>query len=190
MIAALLMFTNAHATDVVWTGIDYGQVRMVGTLDFYEPDTIFPGYMDKWNGLFLSEMMPELGKLLRADVSAATSHLGELHKAASAEKQIIRDDTVSPDESYLAPEDVAKRVAEYKLTATEGTGLVFIADQLNKPAEKGCYWVTFYDVGTRKVLGTSRRCGDARGFGFRNYWFGTAKAVMLTLRKKDVPVTR
>lgn len=187
MIAALLMVTNAQATEVVWTGIDYGEVRMVGTLDFHEPDQIFPGYLAKWNGLFMSEMLEELGKRLKADVSASTSHLNELNKEASPKKNIVRDDSISPDESFLAPEDVARRVASYQLTAQQGLGLTFIADQLNKPAAKGCYWVTFYDIESRRVLGTSRRCGEARGAGFRNYWFGTAKSVLTDLRKKDVP---
>lgn len=187
MIAALLMATNAQATEVVWTGIDYGEVRMVGTLDFHEPDQIFPGYLAKWNGLFMTEMLEELGKRLKADISASTSHLTDLHRDASAKKNIVRDDSISPDESFLSPEDVAKRVASYELTAQQGTGLSFIADQLNKPGEKGCYWVTFYDIESRKVLGTSRRCAEGRGFGFRNYWFGTAKGVVTDLRKKDVP---
>lgn len=184
---ALLMALNAHATEVVWTGIDYGAVRMVGTTDFNEPDQIFPGYLAKWNGLFMTEMLEELGKRLRADVSASTSHLSDLHRDTGAKTNIVRDDSISPDESYLAPEDIAKRVASYELTAQQGTGLTFIADQLNKPTEKGCYWVTFYDIADRRVLGTSRRCGEARGFGFRNYWFGTVKDVLSDLRKKDVP---
>lgn len=187
MFAALMMMANANAAEVVWTGIDYGAVRMVGTTDFYEPGEIFPGYLYKWNGLFMSEQLDVIGKRLRVDISASTSHLSNLHKGMDPKKHVVRDDSVSPDESFLSPEDVAQRVASYELTAQQGTGLSFIADQLNKPGEQGCYWVTFYDIGSRKVLGTSRRCAEGRGFGFRNYWFGTVKQVVAGLGKKDVP---
>lgn len=192
LLALLALSAPAAAADapreVVWTGIDFGQVHMVGTLDFRDPEKIFPAFLDSWNGLYLGEMIPTLEKRLKSDVGASTSHLSELHAATDPAMQIVRDDTVSPDEAYLTPDDVAARVQTYALTATDGLGLVFIADQLNKPAQKGCYWVTFYDVGSRAVLKTSYRCGAARGFGFRNYWFGTAKDVTDQLKaKKDLP---
>ena len=188
MFAALLLLANpAQARDLVWTGIDYGDVHMVGSLDFNDPDEIFPDYLIKWNGLFIGEMMPLLEKRLGVHAKASTSHLGPIHRATDPDSHIVRDDSISPDESYLSPADVAKRVTTYDLTAKEGLGLTFIADQLNKPTESGCYWVTFYDIASRDVLSTSRRCAPARGFGFRNYWFRTVKTLVSDLRKKDLP---
>jgi hypothetical protein len=191
MLLALLALTPAaDAAEIVWTGLDYGQVQMVGTLDFNNPSEIFPGYLDKWNALYIAEMLPVLEKRLKSTVTANTGHLGALHATADASTQIVRDDSIPTDKSTLTAEDVAARVKSYELGVESGLGLTFIADQLNKPAQSGCYWVTFYDIGSREVLSTTRRCGGARGFGFRNYWFGTAKSVTAELKaKSDLPST-
>lgn len=175
----------AHAGNgrVVWVGVDYGLVHMVGTGDFREPDEIFPGYLDKWNGLVLSEQLDDLGKRLKAEVVAEVSHLSELHAAADPGTQIVRNDLISVDQTWLARDIVEERVTTYELSAS-GTGLVFIADQLNKPMQQGCYYVTFFDIDTRDVLSSERRCGAAGGIGFRNYWFGTVKDVIAKLPRK------
>ena len=44
---------------VVWAGLDYSMVRMIGTNDFKVPDAIFPGMLEKWN---TCSLMKELKK--------------------------------------------------------------------------------------------------------------------------------
>ncbi|MBX2796875.1 MAG: hypothetical protein KTR31_04375 [Myxococcales bacterium] len=180
---------DAQAGEIVWAGLDYGHVQMVGTMDFRDPGEIFPGYLEKWNALLLAEQVDDLEKRLKVDVRTTLDHLQTIHAQADPETQIVRIDSRTTDEHALTPSVVAQHVAQYSIEG-EGLGLVFIADQLNKPEQKGCYWVTFFDLQSKAVRSTEHRCGKARGFGFRNYWFGTVKGVIAGLRKSDLPGAR
>src|SRR2546425_1144481 len=58
---------------LVWCGLDYSKVKMIGTDDFRDPENIFPEMLDKWNGLFMTEMLPKLEKMsnsLLTDIKA------------------------------------------------------------------------------------------------------------------------
>lgn len=182
MLTLLLAWTTtasaAREGALVWTGIDFGLVRMVGTGDFREPKEIFPGYLDKWNGLFIEEQMKALEKKAKVEsVSASLSHLAALHAAADPDAQIVRDDSF-PFTDELPRETIIERVQSYELRATEGLALTLIADQLHKPSQLGCFWVVSYDVATREVHQMEHTCEPAHGLGFRNYWFGAIKNVI------------
>ena len=43
---------SSEGGTLVWCGLDYSLVKMIGTLDFRQPDQIFPGMLLAWNGLF------------------------------------------------------------------------------------------------------------------------------------------
>lgn len=56
--------TNSPA--LVWCGLDYSMVKMIGTQDFRQPERIFPTMLDEWNNLFMKEMLPELEKMAKS----------------------------------------------------------------------------------------------------------------------------
>ncbi len=48
----------ALASDtVVWAGLDFTKVKMIGPGQFTEPENIFPGMLTAWNNLFLQERL-------------------------------------------------------------------------------------------------------------------------------------
>ena len=55
---------------------------------------------------------------------------------------------------------------------------------MSKGREEASYWVTFVDMKNKKVLLTKRMLGKAVGFGFRNYWAGSAKNVFKAMKKE------
>lgn len=176
LVGSLLGTAHAARPEVTWTGIDYGMVTMVGSTDFRDHDAIFPGYLQKWNGLVINEQTEHLQK--RAKVTFSSTDLSGLqgaHADASRERNINRDDSLPFRTPYLGTQDIEQRVATYTLNATQGTGMVFIADHLHKMGEVGCYHIVFYDLESREVRQAEFQCGAARGVGFRNYWFGTFK---------------
>ena len=78
-----------------------------------------------------------------------------------------------------AMESMLFRVAEkYDTGDDSGSGLVFIAESYDKPNGKGAYWVTFFDIGSKKIIKTQRFEGKAKGFGLRNYWANSYYQVM------------
>jgi hypothetical protein len=51
--------------------------------------------------------------------------------------------------------------------------LIFIAENLNKSAQTGSYYVCFFDLATKEIIDSRRIVGKAVGIGFRNYWAGS-----------------
>jgi len=167
---------------LIWCGLDYSRVKMIGTTDFMRPQEIFPGMLAAWNGLFMKEMLPELEKMspsLGSDMAA----VGAGNDKASA-KQIEREDGTREEKvnlSHLKEKDIASIVRSYKLKHDKGLGLVFIMDRLVKVQEMGCLYVVFFDISSRKVLKCERLSEKAMGFGFRNYWFRPVKEAVKKL---------
>jgi hypothetical protein len=169
---------------LVWCGLDYSKVKMIGTQDFRQPDQIFPAALVKWNDLFMVEMMPHLESMAKSVVSDLDAVTARNEK--TSDKQVLRqdgtrDEMVTP--SDITEADIAKTVRGYNLKHEQGLGLVFIMDRLVKAQEIGCLYVVFFDVNSRKVLYSERLCEKAGGFGFRNYWFRPVKAAVEKLPK-------
>src|SRR5436190_12063212 len=65
--AAALNAAEAGSSDtLVWCGLDYSMVKMIGALDFRAPEKIFPSMLAEWNALFIKEMMPQLEKMAKS----------------------------------------------------------------------------------------------------------------------------
>jgi hypothetical protein len=175
---------SAGPDTLVWCGLDYSMVKMIGATDFAQPQQIFPGMLVAWNGLFMKEMLPELEKMAKSVRTDLTAVAANNEKAS--EKQIQREDgsreeMVTP--THIKDSDIAELVRSYKLKNTQGLGLVFIADRLVKAQETGCFYVVFFDISSRKVISSNRLCEKAGGMGFRNYWFRPVKDAVKKLPK-------
>jgi len=123
---------------VVWAGVDYSMVRMIGPGEFTQPESIFPGMLEAWNNLFLQERLKFAEKETRKHVVVDISGVTAANKAATS-KQIINapgsDDTV--DKSHISSQDLARAVRSYKLENKSGLGVVFVVDRLVKLDKKG-----------------------------------------------------
>jgi hypothetical protein len=170
------------ADTLIWCGLDYTKVKMIGSSDFRRPEEIFPGMLEKWNDLFLREMLPKLADMapvVRPDTAAVYAH----NENASPD-QIVREDgsydgTVRPSE--ISEADIQEMVRSYQLHSNTGLGLVFVMDRLVKRHETGCMYAVFFDVGSRNVVFSTRICSKAGGGGFRNYWFNPVKQTVAKL---------
>ena len=171
---------------VIWAGLDYSRVRMIGPGEFTDSDKIFPGMLDAWNNLVLQERLSLLQKALGKSIVLDIAGVMEANKSAKA-SQIINtpgtSDTIS--ESHITPEIISTAVRSYKLENKSGVAVVFIVDRLIKLDKKGtgAVYVVSFDVGTRKVLSSERIVAKAAGFGFRNYWFRIIKDAEKALKK-------
>jgi len=169
---------------LVWCGLDYSKVRMIGTADFRQPDRIFPDMLVAWNGLFMKEMLPELesmAKSVGSDLKAVTDLNAKAGPSQIERKDGTREEKVKP--THITEADIASAVRAYELKHDRGLGLVFIMDRLVKAQQTGCMHVVFFDIATRKVVLSERVCGEAGGMGFRNYWFRPVKETVRKLPK-------
>ena len=173
---ALKADETTSTNTLVWCGLDYSMAKMIGTTDFNEPGQIFPGALVEWNGLFMTEMLPKLEKMA-PDLQTDLDGVRAKNEKATA-KQIVREDgTMSEmvDATTITDKDIAHEVNSLPMKKEQGLGLVFIMDRLVKVQERGCLYVVFFDIRTRKVVYSERFVGKAGGFGFRNYWFRPVK---------------
>jgi hypothetical protein len=174
----------ASPDTLVWCGLDYSMVKMIGTMDFRQPEQIFPTMLVAWNGLFMKEMLPELEKMAKS-VATDLAAVEARNEQASA-KQVEHEDGSREEKvaaSHIKEADIADAVRAYKLKNDQGLGLVFIMDRLVKAQETGCMYVVFFDVASRKVVHSERVCAPAGGMGFRNYWFRPIKDAVKKLPK-------
>jgi hypothetical protein len=161
---------------LVWCGLDYSLVKMIGTDDFRKPEEIFPDKLDAWNSLFMKEMLPKLEKMapsLRTDMKAVQKPNSKVGPSCIVREDGTRAETVTP--THVTDKDIAAAVTGYDLKYKEGMGLVFIMDRLVKAPQTGCHYVVFFDIASRKVVYSERVCAEAGGAGFRNYWFKPIK---------------
>ncbi len=169
---------------LVWCGLDYSLVKMIGTLDFHQPDQIFPGMLLAWNGLFMKEMLPQLEKMaksVRTDLKAVEANNAKATATQIQREDGTRDEMVAP--TRITQVDLGNLVRAYELKNDKGLGLVFIMDRLVKAQETACMYVVFFDIASRKVVFSERVCSGAGGMGFRNYWFRPVKDAVKKLPK-------
>ena len=167
---------------LVWCGLDYARVKMIGTEGFEDPAGIVPDKPAAWNSLFMQEMLPALEKLgvrLATDTKAVLAGNEKLTAACIVHEDGSRAETV--DASHITEAQIAATVRGYTLKTTQGVGLVFIMDRLVKAQKTACFYVVFFDVGSRRILHQERMCEAAGGIGFRNFWFGPIKKAVKQL---------
>ena len=156
---------------MVW----FGWVRAARFLYVPEsPDEIVNQYLNAINTVIIAEP----GKY-------------NIKKFFNKDDVIYSVETVSEKNSKIDPSKVVIN-GDYKLGSTEvdniikkldtkdntGMGLIFIAESLNKSTSSGSYYVCFFNIATKEIIDSKKISGNAKGFGFRNYWAGSVYEVM------------
>ncbi len=168
------------AREIHWLGIDYSAVQMVGRHAFQNPDAIFPGFLHAWNEFIGDDplLIPKMRSGVGARVIWGAGAMVPVNEAVTKDRIVARGDFKGRS---ITPDRLADMVEGYEITAKTGVGLVFAMDHMVKEKESACLYVTFFDLASRSVLQSQRVCGDARGWGFRNYWLGPIKDAVASL---------
>lgn len=185
------------ADSVVWVGIDYSLVRMIGTPHTIKvPDLLLQDMPARWNDLFLDERIEgvaaSLGKRIDIDIAGITERNKGLTRGQVVLDKEMKD---AVKQTHITPEDIADAVRSLKLSRKEGVGLVFLVDRLvcerkfkpkNNPKDAALSYieraaaahVVFFDIATREVLSVKRETRLTGSTGnFRNSWFGPIKEI-------------
>ena len=175
--------------DVVWFGLDFSRAKLIGSEGFNDPVAIKEDYFRKWNHLLISEADKyEWDKaLLVSDLKYDYGMIEEVNEKVRVKSLVI-------NKSYsIAKEEISNITYAYNITEfKEGIGVVLLVESFNKIREMGFGYIVFFDVKTKEVLYYHELVGEAKGFGFWNYWAGaihnwmkfTKKKVMKEIRKE------
>lgn len=164
----------ASSDKIVMYGIDYSRVKTIGVT---ESESALVEAFVGINELLLSQpekydCSPLVRKPLTVDIG---SMCRQIRNADYSAMKIYRQD--------FDPLDVAAAVAGYRLPDTEGVGMVFIAELLDKGHGSAVYHVVEFDVATREVLSDWKVETPAGGFGLRNYWANTVYQIIRKARR-------
>ena len=170
------------ATSVTWFGIDFSLIRMIGPEGFTDPVAIKNQQFDAINNLILNEPDKyDLKKFFFKQQVPVDMSVVNKRNELPDEKEFV----LPLGAQYTVDENAVKNaVKSYNPDTKEGIGLVFIMEMFNKPAEVATMWVTFFDIAAKEVLLTAKMSGEAKGFGFRNYWTGAVNNVLKEIGKK------
>ncbi|MBN2632639.1 MAG: hypothetical protein JXR66_03720 [Bacteroidales bacterium] len=167
--------------EIVWLGVDFTQVKLYGDHGTVGQDELIPLF-DAINRLIITEREKyNLADALRRDdipfnlemVTKLNSGInpGSLFPLSSAEEK-----------SRLDEDAISVLVKQYDVPDSEGIGLIFFMESIDKTTERGTMWVTFFRLADRNLLFTEKLSGTAGGFGFRNHWARTVYEVISQIR--------
>jgi hypothetical protein len=171
------------AKQIVWFGLDYSQVKLLGSIGFNDVQRVKDFYFDAWNQVILTESKKyDLRYFLRKpDVVNDLSVVKEKNKLPE-ESNLLTDDPAK--KTILTPEKIQSIISSYSPIEKEGIGVVFLIGNLDRINEVTNIYVTFFNIGSKKVLLTEELTGKAGGVGFRNYWLGSIYNVMKEMKSR------
>lgn len=169
------VFQTQSAT---WYGLDFSEAYFIGSEGFTNPMDIKDRYFNSWNMLIKNEYDKyDLGKFFQKEnVDFSLENVTARNNEVSIYDRVIDDGEKT---MHLDDNTVQEIVGSYDLGDNDGgLGIVFIVESFSKKSEMGNFFVTFFDIETKRVLLTERMSGKAGGFGVRNYWAKTYYLVM------------
>lgn len=163
------------ASEMVWFGIDFSQVKLVGSAGFTDPHKIRSTYFAAWNTLIQSE--PK-----RYDLKSAfrkSSVIFDTVGVTAVNAAVNPNTLVVETPPRFHPAIIPTMVASYPSSkANQGIGAVFVVESFNKTATLATIHVVLFDIRTREVLLMEKMTAEPGGFGLRNYWAGSIREVI------------
>jgi hypothetical protein len=162
-----------HFDKVVWFGVDFTAAKLTLVPD--DPETIVHKYFKEINVLILTE--PEKYNIKKYfNINEVSNNIESVNEY---NEKIDPSLLVSYSDFRLDTNQVKNVISKYHPKENTGTGLILVAENLNKASKLGSYYVCFFNIETKRIIVIKRMVGDVSGFGFRNYWARTIYNVML-----------
>lgn len=173
MLTGIFAPSAAQSSDkLVWFGIDFTASKFVLVQE--NPQEIVNRYLPAINYVILTEPQKyDLRSFFNA--SEVQNNIDPVLKLNS---EIDPSTLVSTNEQKLEMEKVNEMIRKYNAGNFEGTGLVFIAENLNKATGIGSYYVCLFNIRSREVIEAKRMQAPVGGIGFRNYWVSSVYKIM------------
>ena len=158
---------------VVWFGVDFTAAKC--TLVTEDPSVIVNQYLKEINSIILTEQEKYniKGHFKINELTYNVDLANEFNQKIDPSTFVITT------EHKIDIEKVREVIRKYEPKENSGTGLIFVAENLNKVTKQGSYYVCFFDIKTKEIIGYKRMSGGVTGFGFRNYWARSIYNIML-----------
>ena len=168
---------TAEIKNVVWLGVDFTAAKFTGVTD--NSEIIVNQYIKSINTLVITEQAKfDFKKFFKlSEVTNDIDLVNEFNAKIDPSKLVVND-------SYKFEMDKVKEVIKkYNVKDKTGTGLIFVAENLNKTTKSGSYYVCFFDLKTKEIIECKEKSGPVTGVGFRNFWASSIYVIMKTWAK-------
>lgn len=168
---------SSDIKSVVWLGVDFTAAKFTGVAD--NPEIIVNQYIKSINTLVITEQTKfDFKKFFKIPEVTYNIDLANEFNAKIDPSKLVGTD------AYKFEQDkVQEVIKKYDVKDKSGTGLIFVAENLNKLTKSGSYWVCFFDLKTKKIIECKHKSAPVTGVGFRNYWASSIYVIMKTWAK-------
>jgi hypothetical protein len=177
--------------DITFLGLDFSQTKFIGDATQYKDAGVITNddFRDKyavgWNQLFINEQK-------KYDVAKAIGYKKDIpydlditEKANNGLKKDFFSNDLN-DYNKLTADKIDAIVKKYNFQGKKGIGMIIFVEGMSKGKVEAGAWVTFVDMGSKKVLLTAYKTGEAGGFGFKNYWAKAFLNILKDSKLKDL----
>ena len=169
-------------TNVTWLGIDFTDVKVIGHTDI-DLEDLATRQFQGINELVLAEPKKfDLPKAFHKESVASDLSLVKAKNKGISDSQIKSDNDA--DLARFSNATIDKMVKSYDFGSKKGIGVIFFMEGMSKKKERSYIWVTFIDMGSKKVLYTERMEEKVGGFGLRNYYAKSIYEALEDIEKK------
>lgn len=177
--AVLRAQTSIKDKSVTFFGLDFSKCRMIGSDGFSNPADIVNRIFGEWNNLIVNEKT-------KYDVEFA---FNKTEVKYSFDIVSRRNLSVNPGElvtnnTYSFDDKTVASVIKSYAVKEKGLGIVLVVEKFDKTEELATVFVTYFDMGSKKVLLSERVSAKPVGFGFRNYWAGAIAKILKDCHNK------
>ncbi len=182
------LFQNSP-TKFTWLGIDYSHVKLIGSFSNFNentkitPEIIKNDYFVRWNELILKESNKyTIDKMFRKkDINYNIEGVTAIN-AQTDLTSIVQ--TASPNYTEIQLQQFVKN---YYFNQSEGIGLLFVAESMNKIREEAIYHLLAINLTNNEILLCDKFTTKPGGIGLRNYWASSYLKVIETIRDHKYP---
>lgn len=175
--AAKPVILPQSVTCIAFYGVDFTQVSLIST---DESDDYFIRAFKGINRLFSTEMRKY--NIEEATGLNVSEYDFDMVNDMNAGIDVSKARKMKP--TYLTEQELADHIASLPVTGT-GTGLIIVAENLDKNRCRGGYHFVFFDRETRAIVDSSYIEGKPGGAGLRNFWASSVRKAMYSLLIKN-----
>ncbi|MGD0583284.1 MAG: hypothetical protein ABR974_10100 [Bacteroidales bacterium] len=157
---------------VEWLGVDFTAAKFVLVPE--NPVVIVNKYLRKINTLVITEQ----AKFDIRRFFGIPEVINNIDLANDFNAKIDPSKIVTTNGYSFEMDKVREVIQKYDVNDKSGTGMIFIAESLDKVKKTGSYYVCFFDLKTKEIIECKKKTAQVSGIGFRNYWASSIYVIM------------
>lgn len=157
---------------VEWLGVDFTAAKFVLVPE--NPVVIVNKYLRSINTLVITEQ----AKFDIRRFFGIPEVINNIDLANDFNAKIDPSKIVTTNGYSFEMDKVKEVIQKYDVNDKSGTGMIFIAESLDKVKKTGSYYVCFFDLKTKEIIECKKKTAQVSGIGFRNYWASSIYVIM------------